>query len=65
MKTATQKLSKADGDTSVRDLRATGMAPAAVIGRAAALVGLIPSERPIGASNVADVVRGSPETIRL
>jgi glutamyl-Q tRNA(Asp) synthetase len=65
MKTATQKLSKADGDTSVRDLRATGMAPPAVIGRAAALVGLIPSERPIGASNVADVVRGSPETIRL
>ena len=65
MKTATQKLSKADGDTSVRDLRAAGMAPADVIGRAAALVGLIPSERPIGASNVADVVRGSPETIRL
>jgi glutamyl-tRNA synthetase/glutamyl-Q tRNA(Asp) synthetase len=65
MKTATQKLSKADGDTSVRDLRAAGMAAADVIGRAAALVGLIPSERPIGASNVADVIRGSPETIRL
>jgi glutamyl-tRNA synthetase/glutamyl-Q tRNA(Asp) synthetase len=65
MKTATQKLSKADGDTSVRDLGAAGMAPADVIGRAAALVGLIPSDRPIGAGNVADVVRGSPETIRL
>ena len=65
MKTATQKLSKADGDTSVRDLRAAGMTPADVIGRAAALVGLIPSARPISASNVATVVRGSPETIRL
>jgi glutamyl/glutaminyl-tRNA synthetase len=65
MKTATQKLSKADGDTSVRDLRASGMAPAAVIGRAAALVELIPSECPIDASDVADVVRGSPVIIRL
>ena len=65
MKTATQKLSKADGDTSVRDLRAAGMNPADVIGRAAAVVGLIPSERSIGASNVADVIRGSPQTIRL
>jgi len=40
MKSATQKLSKADGDTSVRDLRAAGMRPADVIGRAAGLVGL-------------------------
>jgi len=40
MKSATQKLSKADGDTSVRDLRAAGMCPRDVIGRAAALVGL-------------------------
>jgi glutamyl/glutaminyl-tRNA synthetase len=40
MKSATQKLSKADGDTSVRDLRAGGLRPADVVGRAAALAGL-------------------------
>jgi glutamyl-tRNA synthetase/glutamyl-Q tRNA(Asp) synthetase len=34
------KLSKADGDTSVRDLRAAGDSPESVIGRAAAAVGL-------------------------
>jgi glutamyl-tRNA synthetase/glutamyl-Q tRNA(Asp) synthetase len=35
------KLSKAEGDTSVRELRATGASPADLIGRAAAAVGLI------------------------
>jgi glutamyl/glutaminyl-tRNA synthetase len=40
MKTATQKLSKADRDTSVRDLRASGIAPLEVIGRACRLAGL-------------------------
>jgi glutamyl/glutaminyl-tRNA synthetase len=35
------KLSKASGDTGVRDLRAAGEAPSLVIGRAAAAVGLI------------------------
>ena len=52
MKSATQKLSKADGDTSVRDLRAAGMRPADVIGRAATLVGL----------SDADVVSGLSRT---
>jgi glutamyl-tRNA synthetase/glutamyl-Q tRNA(Asp) synthetase len=52
MKTATQKLSKADGDTGVRELRARGWSPERVIGHAAALVGLAPTEQPIGAHRV-------------
>ena len=39
MKNATQKLSKSDGDTGIRDLRAKGWTPARVIGYAAALAG--------------------------
>jgi glutamyl/glutaminyl-tRNA synthetase len=52
MKTATQKLSKADGDTSVRDLRAGGLRPEEVIGRAAAAAGL---GRPLQALAANDV----------
>ena len=52
MKTPTQKLSKADGDTSVRDMRQGGRTAADVIGRAAALVGLIARERPLAADEV-------------
>lgn len=44
-----RKLSKADGDTSVRDLRAAGRSAAEVIGAAAAAVGLIDTARPIDA----------------
>ncbi len=40
MKTATQKLSKSDGDTGVRDLRASGWTAEAVIDRATSLAGL-------------------------
>ena len=47
-----RKLSKADGDTSVRDLRAAGRSPAALIGEAAAAVGLIDAPRPIEAAEV-------------
>jgi hypothetical protein len=57
MKTPTQKLSKADGDTSVRDLRAAGWAPDAVVGRAAALAGLIDSPHPVPARDAPDMVR--------
>ena len=39
MKTPTQKLSKSDGDTGVRDLRARGWTPAQVIARARELAG--------------------------
>ena len=40
MKSTTQKLSKSDGDSGVRDLRAAGWSAGQVIGRAAALAGL-------------------------
>lgn len=48
MKTATQKLSKSDGDAGVRDLRAGGWSPQRVLGRAAHLAGLIALERDVG-----------------
>jgi glutamyl-tRNA synthetase/glutamyl-Q tRNA(Asp) synthetase len=38
MKSPSQKLSKSDGDTGVRELRAAGWAPADVIARALSLV---------------------------
>jgi len=45
-----EKLSKASGDSGVRDLRAAGEGPSHVIGRAAAAVGLIDRIRPLDAS---------------
>jgi len=51
------KLSKADGDTSVRELLATGATPEDLIGRAAAEVGLEPSGRPRSAADVAGMFR--------
>jgi len=53
MKSRTQKLSKADRDTSVRDLRREGWTAPAIIGRAAASVRLLEVERPLGADQVA------------
>jgi glutamyl/glutaminyl-tRNA synthetase len=52
MKSATQKLSKSDGDTGVRDLRARGWQPAQLIGEAARLAGL-GAGAPISAADVA------------
>jgi glutamyl/glutaminyl-tRNA synthetase len=52
MKSATQKLSKSDGDASIGDLYARGWKPEAVIGHAAALVGLQPTAEPISAASV-------------
>jgi glutamyl-tRNA synthetase/glutamyl-Q tRNA(Asp) synthetase len=46
------KLSKANRDAGVRDLRAAGHAPENVIGRAAHAVGLIDHPRPIAAADV-------------
>jgi glutamyl-Q tRNA(Asp) synthetase len=46
MKTSEQKLSKSDGDTGVRDLRARGWTAPQVIGHAAALAGLSSAWRP-------------------
>jgi glutamyl/glutaminyl-tRNA synthetase len=51
MKSSTQKLSKADRDTSVRDLRARGLSAADVIGQAAHCVGLVPDARPLAAAS--------------
>jgi glutamyl-tRNA synthetase/glutamyl-Q tRNA(Asp) synthetase len=52
MKTATQKLSKSDGDSGVRDLRARGWSAADVIGAAAALAGLTDTPGPLGADDI-------------
>lgn len=52
------KLSKADGDTGVRKLRAAGQEAGYVIGSAAVAIGLIPESRPVPASEAADLVRG-------
>ena len=53
MKSPTQKLSKSDGDTGVRDLRAAGWSAAHVIGHAAQLAGLVHTGRDIDAVDVA------------
>lgn len=50
------KLSKADGDTGVRDIRAAGRRPADTIGAAAAAVGLLDSSHPMSRGNVMDIV---------
>jgi glutamyl-tRNA synthetase/glutamyl-Q tRNA(Asp) synthetase len=47
-----QKLSKSDGDTGIRELRANGWTPARVIGRAAWLAGLRPTDVPLSADQV-------------
>jgi glutamyl/glutaminyl-tRNA synthetase len=46
------KLSKADGDSGIRELRAAGQQPADLIGEAAAAVGLIPAPVPLDAEAV-------------
>lgn len=46
MKTATQKLSKADRDTSVRDLRAAGATPEELLGQALYAAGLADDDGP-------------------
>jgi glutamyl-tRNA synthetase/glutamyl-Q tRNA(Asp) synthetase len=48
MKTAAQKLSKADGDTGIREMRAAGATARAVIGQAAHLGGLIDAPCELG-----------------
>ncbi len=51
------KLSKSNHDTGIAELRDAGALPAEVIGRAAAVVGLIHGPRPIAANEVADLFR--------
>lgn len=52
-----EKLSKAAGDTGIRELRAAGVSAAEVIGLAAASVGLIARPGPISATDVASLFR--------
>jgi glutamyl-tRNA synthetase/glutamyl-Q tRNA(Asp) synthetase len=47
------KLSKAAGDTGVRELRAAGASPQGVLGQAAALTGLLPRAEPIQPGDLA------------
>jgi glutamyl-tRNA synthetase/glutamyl-Q tRNA(Asp) synthetase len=60
MKSATQKLSKADRDTSVCDLRAGGLRAAEVIGRAALAAGLISRSCRVAAHDVTALVSQAP-----
>lgn len=55
MSSASEKLSKSARDTGVRELRAQGLSPEEVIGRAAAAVGLIASPTPLHASEAASL----------
>ena len=58
MKSATQKLSKSDGDSGVRDLRAAGWSAADVIGRAVALAGLTSEPRPLTVRDLRGLFEG-------
>ena len=57
LKAPGEKLSKSSGDTGVRELRAAGVSPAEVIGRAAAACGLIGVVRPVRAGDVPTLFR--------
>jgi glutamyl/glutaminyl-tRNA synthetase len=59
-----QKLSKSDGDTGIRDLRARGWTPAQVIGHAAALAGLVAEGRDVRADEVSSIMSGFNEVLR-
>ena len=48
-----QKLSKAARDSGIRELRASGVPPEEVLGRAAALTGLLERAEPLGAADLA------------
>ncbi len=48
-----EKLSKSSGDTGVRELRAAGVTAAEVLGRAAFLTGVQPSDAPLGPDELA------------
>ena len=58
MKSATQKISKSDRDTGVRELRAAGWTASRLIGYAAALVGLQGAAAPVDAAEVGRLFAG-------
>ena len=51
------KLSKSDGDTGVRELRAHGLTAEAVLGEAAAAVGLLKRPRPLAPDDLPELLR--------
>jgi len=55
LKPGGEKLSKASGDTGIRELRRAGLSAEEVIGRAAAAVGLTEAPRPLAARDVAEL----------
>jgi glutamyl-tRNA synthetase/glutamyl-Q tRNA(Asp) synthetase len=57
MKSAEQKVSKSDGDTGIRELRAAGWSAARVLGHAAWLTGLQRKDAPMDASDLATLFR--------
>lgn len=63
LKPGGEKLSKAAGDSGVRELRAAGLSAAEVIGRAAAAVGLLDTPRPIRAADVRHLVVVEPRDV--
>jgi glutamyl-Q tRNA(Asp) synthetase len=64
MKSATQKLSKSDGDSGVRDLRAAGWTSARVLGHAAHLAGLVDAPREVEIRDLAQLVGADPGLTR-
>ena len=56
MKSATQKLSKSDHDTGVRELRAAGWTAERVIGQAAVQAGLLTELRDVHAADVSSII---------
>jgi glutamyl/glutaminyl-tRNA synthetase len=63
MKSATQKLSKSDQDTGIRDLRGRGWSPSQVIGHACFLAGLCPAPRDVSADDVSSIMGGFKEAL--
>jgi glutamyl/glutaminyl-tRNA synthetase len=63
MKSPTQKVSKSDGDTGIRDLRAAGWTAARVIAHAAALIGLQAGREGIAADQVCELFEGGQSFI--
>jgi len=61
MKSASQKLSKSDHDTGVRDLRAAGWTAERVIGQAAWMAGLIAESRDVPADDVSSIISSMSE----
>jgi glutamyl/glutaminyl-tRNA synthetase len=65
MKSASQKLSKSDRDTGVREMRASGWPPESVIGEAAHHAGLISEKRDVSATEVSSIISNAECGMRI